>query len=256
MRFPSHRPSHSQRDSSLAMAVKDLSVTLEEDVILKNLNFHLHAGEIVALIGPNGAGKTSLFNSILGRIPYKGEISFHGKKTSGPRIGYVPQSPTFDSGDPISVLDFFSSGISNYPIFLPCPPSLRKRVKECLRRVSGESLIDKRLGHLSGGELQRVLLAMALEPLPQILILDEPLSGVDVEGEHQLLTMLSEIRHRYELAILYSTHDFATLETYADRAILLKQEIIKIGTAKEVLHSSEFRKTFHLEKEHKGGWML
>jgi zinc transport system ATP-binding protein len=102
------------------------------------------------------------------------------------------------------------------------------------------------MGALSGGELQRVLLAMALEPLPHILILDEPLSGVDIEGEKQLMDMLDEIRTRYDLSILFSTHDFSTLERYADKAILLKSQVLKSGTPAEVLRSKEFRDTFHL----------
>jgi zinc transport system ATP-binding protein len=213
---------------------------------------------MVALIGPNGAGKTSLFHSILGQIPYSGTIRFAsaGEEPSRPLIGYVPQSPSFDHGAPISVLDFFVAAISSWPVFLPIPSSLRTKVSDCLSRVHATSLIDKRLGALSGGELQRVLLAMAMEPLPQILILDEPLSGVDVEGEHQLLNMLDEIRHRYDLSILFSTHDFATLPQYADKVILLQQEILKSGPPSEVLSSPEFSSVFHLNTPQKGGWSV
>jgi zinc transport system ATP-binding protein len=117
---------------------------------------------------------------------------------------------------------------------------------DCLARVQAEELIDKRVGALSGGELQRVLLAMALEPLPHVLILDEPLSGVDVEGERQLLDMLDEIRRRYDLSILLSTHDFATLEQFADKVVLLRHRILKVGTPAQVLSSPEFQSVFHL----------
>ena len=164
-----------------------------------------------------------------------------------PLIGYVPQSPAFDRGDPVSVFDFFSAAISSCPVFLPTPKSLRKRVLSCLERVHGADLIDKRMGALSGGELQRVLMAMALEPLPHILILDEPLSGVDIDGERQLLDMLDEICTQYDLSILLSTHDFATLEEYADKVILLKSTVLKVGTPAEVLSSDEFKSVFHLD---------
>ena len=117
----------------------------------------------------------------------------------------------------------------------------------------GEALIQKRIGTLSGGELQRVLLALALEPIPQILILDEPLSGVDVGGEHLLLDMLDEIRQKYDLSILFSTHDFSTLRHYADKVILLQQAILKVGTPGEVLHSPEFQAVFHLNLGEEGG---
>ena len=105
---------------------------------------------------------------------------------------------------------------------------------------------------LSGGQLQRVLLAMALEPLPHILILDEPLSGVGIEGEHQLLEMLDEIRTSYDLSIFLSTHDFATLGQFADKVILLNRRVLKSGPPDEVLSSPEFYETFHL-RVGKGG---
>ena len=101
------------------------------------------------------------------------------------------------------------------------------------------------MGTLSGGELQRVLLALALEPLPNILILDEPLSGVDVEGQTGLMDMLDEIRKRYDLSILMTTHDFAMLHQYADKVVLIDRGILKKGTATEVLESEEFRRIFH-----------
>ena len=122
---------------------------------------------------------------------------------------------------------------------------MRCKVLECLQRVNGEDLIDKRVGSLSGGELQRVLLALALEPLPNLLILDEPLSGVDVEGIEVLMEMLDEIRHVYDLSILMITHDFNTLEKYADQVVLLDRKIIKQGTPKEVLSSDAFMSVFH-----------
>jgi zinc transport system ATP-binding protein len=108
------------------------------------------------------------------------------------------------------------------------------------------------MGALSGGQLQRVLLALALEPVPHILILDEPLSGVDIEGEHQLLEMLDELRRRYDLSILLSTHDFATLGQFADKVILLNKRVLKVGPPDEVLSSPEFYQTFHLRMG-KGG---
>jgi len=161
-------------------------------------------------------------------------------------VGYVPQSPSFDPSEPISVLDLFVSAIHRWPVFLPVPKPLRSKVLSCLSRVHGEKLIDRRVGSLSGGELQRVLLAMALEPLPHILILDEPLSGVDVEGEQQLLEMLDEVRMNFDLSILLSTHDFATLRQFSDHVILLKNTILKEGSAEEVLSSPEFHDVFHL----------
>ena len=230
------------------LRAEGLGVTVGDQVILHDVDFHLHCGEITALIGPNGAGKSTLFKTVLGQLPHTGTIDFQqaGGKHTRPLIGYVPQSPSFDRGDPVSVLDLFSASISDWPVFLPTPKRLRARVAECLSRVHAEGLIDKRIGALSGGELQRVLLAMALEPVPHILILDEPLSGVDIEGEKQLLDMLDEVRTQYDLSILLSTHDVATLEEYADTVTLLQSTALKAGKPAEVLTSPEFREVFHL----------
>ena len=136
--------------------------------------------------------------------------------------------------------------LTRRPAFLPVKKAFRQQVLQCLSRVHGESLIDKRIGDLSGGELQRVLLALALEPMPQLLILDEPLSGVDVDGMALLMDMLDEIRKTYDLSILMTTHDFSMLERYCDRVVLLSQKILKKGTPLEVLNSEEFMEAFHM----------
>jgi len=144
------------------------------------------------------------------------------------------------------VLDLFVSAISRWPVCLPIPKALRDKVSACLERVHGAALLDRRVGALSGGELQRVLLAMALEPLPHILILDEPLSGVDIEGAAQLMDMLDELRRRFDLSILLSTHDFDTLRTYSDQVVLLRETVLASGTAEQVLSSPVFRQVFRL----------
>ena len=230
------------------LKIENLSVRFSEDPVLEDINLHMHCGQIVALIGPNGAGKSTLIKAILGQREYEGKIVF--TPAGGPeaplRIGYVPQSPAFDHGDPISVQDLFACCLSRRPAFLPVKKAFRKRVLECLSRVHGEALIDKCIGDLSGGELQRVLLALALEPMPQLLVLDEPLSGVDVDGMTLLMDMLDEIRKTYDLSILMTTHDFSMLETYCDRVVLLSHRILKKGTPLEVLNSEEFMDVFRM----------
>ncbi len=232
---------------SCCLRISDLSVKIGNNTILSGVNLHAHCGEMIALIGPNGAGKSTLLKAILGQQEYTGVISFSvpGQRNRKAKIGYVPQSPNFDPGDPVSVADLFACCMSKRPAFLGLSRKMRRKVQECLARVHGEDLIDKRVGTLSGGELQRVLLALALEPLPNILILDEPLSGVDVEGMSILMEMLDEIRQVYDLSILITTHDFASLETYADQVILIDHTIVCQGTAKEVLESPEFFRVFH-----------
>ena len=243
-----NRPSHGGAcGHSCCLRIQGLSVKIGNDNILKGIDLHIHCGELVALIGPNGAGKSTLLKAILGQQEYDGIISFAvpGQRNRTPKIGYVPQSPAFDPGDPVTVADLFTCCMSKRPAFMGISKSMRNKILTCLERVQGEDLIDKRVGTLSGGELQRVLLALALEPLPNILILDEPLSGVDVDGIESLMDMLDEIRKDYDLSILMTTHDFATLPRYADQVALIDHSLVNVGTPVEVLGSEAFRKVFN-----------
>ena len=251
--------------SENVLTIENATMQFGGVVAVDNLNLTVDKDQIVSLIGPNGAGKSTLFRSILGQLPYSGSITFapaggpairlaDGTVMGGtrPLIGYVPQSPSFDRGDPVSVLDFFTAATARWPVCLPIPGKYRERCRRSLERVHGGDLLDKPMGGLSGGQLQRVLLALALEPVPHILVLDEPLSGVDIEGEHQLLEMLDELRTEYDLSILLSTHDFATLGQFADKVILLNKRVLRMGPPEEVTSSPEFYETFHLRMG-KGG---
>ena len=235
---------------SCCLKVQNVSVKIGGDKILRDVNLHVHCGQMVALIGPNGAGKSTLLKALLGEREFDGNIIFSapGSRRAKARIGYVPQSPNFDPGDPVSVADLFTCCLSRRPAFLGASKSDRELILECLDRVHGEDLIDKRVGPLSGGELQRVLLALALEPMPNILILDEPLSGVDIEGQTGLMDMLDEIRHEYDLSKLMTTHDFSMLSRYADRVVLIDHEIKCQGTPEEVLDSPQFREAFRMKE--------
>ena len=234
---------------SCCLRVEKMSVKIGSDRILKDVDLHVHCGELVALIGPNGAGKSTFLKAVLGQREYEGVIAFSepGQRSRKPRIGYVPQSPSFDPSDPVTVADLFACCMSRRPAFLGLSKAMRETVRECLDRVHGADLIDKRVGTLSGGELQRVLLALALEPLPNILILDEPLSGVDVEGMETLMDMLDEIRKTYDLSILMTTHDFSTLSRYADQVVLIDHAVVAKGTPEEVLSSEAFSRIFRMK---------
>lgn len=239
--------------NSCCLRVENLSVHIGGEAILENVNLHLHCGEMAAIIGPNGAGKSTFLKAILGQREYEGVIAFSepGQRSKKPRIGYVPQSPAFDPSDPVSVSDLFACCMAKRPAFFGLSKAMKQTVLECLERVHGESLIDKRVGTLSGGELQRILLALALEPLPNILILDEPLSGVDVEGMETLMDMLDEIRKTFDLSILMTSHDFSMLPRYADQVVLIDRTVRIHGDPETVLNSEEFHQAFHL----KGGWV-
>lgn len=233
---------------SCCLKLNNVSVRFGGSAILKDVTMHVHCGEMVALIGPNGAGKSTILKAILGQREYDGTITFSApgmRHRKMARIGYVPQSPAFDPGDPVTVADLFACCMSRRPAFLGLGKAMEETVLQCLDRVHGRDLLHKRVGTLSGGELQRVLLAVALEPLPNILILDEPLSGVDVEGMEVLMDMLDEIRKKYDLSILMTTHDFASLERYADQVVLIDHAVVKQGLPSDVLNSDEFRRVFH-----------
>ncbi len=245
-----------KRDCSDACCLKlqNITVRIGNETILDNLSFHLHCGEMTALIGPNGAGKSTILKTILGQQEYDGVISFSSpglRHRRPPRIGYVPQSPTFDPGDPLSVSDLFACCKSRRPVFLGHSKEMRAHILESLERVKGTDLIDKRVGTLSGGELQRVLLALALDPLPNILILDEPFSGVDATGNEELMEMLNSIRQNYDLSILMTTHDFSILRKHADQVILVDRTVLQTGTPERVLSSDAFSQLFHHKEDAK-----
>ena len=230
------------------LRVQDLSVYIGNEPIVEDVSLHVHCGELVALIGPNGAGKSTVLKAILGQIDHDGVIVFSApglRHRKPPRIGYVPQSPSFDPGDPITVADLFACCMAKRPAFLGLGKSMEEMIRTCLSRVHGEDLLNSRIGTLSGGELQRVLLALALGPLPNILILDEPLSGVDATGTAELMNMLDEIRKTYDLSILMTTHDFHSLSTYADQAVLIDGTVRCQGRPYDVLNSEEFALAFH-----------
>lgn len=233
---------------SCCLKIQNLSVKIGGDEILKDVSLHIHCGELIALIGPNGAGKSTLLKAVLGQREYEGTISFSApglRHRRAPRIGYVPQSPAFDPADPLTVADLFACCQSRRPAFLGIGKADRDQIRKCLDRVHATELLDKRVGTLSGGELQRVLLALALEPLPNMLILDEPLSGVDVEGMQTLMDMVDELRKVYDLSILMTTHDFDMLPLYADQVVLIDHAVLCQGRPEEVLSSQAFRDVFH-----------
>lgn len=224
-----------------------LSVSREGLDILENISVHLHCGQLTAIIGPNGAGKTTLVKALLGLIPYRGSITFsdaEGNRTGKPRIGYVPQYLDTEPMAPLTVCDFIGAALFRSPCFLP--PSVKKRraISDLLRRVKADPLIDRRLGTLSGGEKQRILLALALSPMPNLLLLDEPVSGMDLEGLAAFYHTLDDLRRSYDVSILLISHDFPFVRRYADRVILLNHRILAHGTPDEVFSSEWFQSLF------------
>lgn len=216
--------------------IENFSVQVGNLKILENVSFTMNCGELTALIGQNGAGKSTLLKSILGEISHTGTLNYFDAKGKHlkPIIGYVPQTLKFDASSPISVLDLFMSCLSSKPIWLFPSIFFRKRVLKNLKKVNAEYLIDRRLGALSGGELQRILLALALDPIPDLLLLDEPVSGVDKDGSEIFYELAAKLCEKYDLAILLISHDLEKVKKYADKVIVLNKKIIKIGTVDQV----------------------
>ena len=227
--------------------INNIGVKIGNDVILKDVSIHIHCGELSVIIGRNGAGKTTLLKAILGEIDHTGDIVFTDQKdniTKKIKIGYVPQSINIERHMPTSVYDLFASSISNIPVFLKKDNKLYKEIKEHLKIFGADDLIDKSIGDLSGGELQRVLIAIATKPTPNLLILDEPVSGMDRNGIKDFYSIINKLKTEYDMSIILVSHDLDLARKYADKVILLDREVIKEGTPDDVFKSLEFKNRF------------
>lgn len=227
--------------------IENLSVKIGKENIIKNITFDIHCGELLMIVGRNGAGKSTLLKSILGEIEHSGTVSFIDMKENKKKkikIGYVPQSINIERDMPTTVYDMFASYISSKPTWIFKDKKLYKKIKENLKLFGAEKLIDKRIGNLSGGELQRVLLAIATTPIPNLLILDEPVSGIDRNGTKDFYEILSKLKKEYDMSIILVSHDLDLVKKFADRVILIDKEIIEQGTTDVVFKSKEFIERF------------
>ncbi len=229
------------------ISVKDVGVKKGKDVLLSSVSFDLFCGQLTALIGVNGAGKTTLLKSILNEIKHDGTVTFeshHGEKIENITIGYVPQHLDFDRSAPVSVEDFMLIGRTNLPVCFKKDKKQALSIDEALDMVGCLSLKNKTLGVLSGGEIQRVMLASALYPLPELLILDEPVSGVDLKGSEKFYEVIADLKKNYHIAIAMVSHDLGIVKEYADNVILINKSVLKSGSAEEVFSSPEFKESF------------
>lgn len=227
--------------------INDINITLGKEQILKNINIHVHCGELTVLIGPNGAGKSTLLKALLGEIKHTGNVVYTDLKnntTQEIKMGYVPQKIEIERDIPITVYDMFASYISNYPIWFKKSSKLYKKIYDRLKIFSIEDCIDKQVGKLSGGELQRVLLSIAITPIPDLLILDEPVSGIDRNGIRDFYKILDDMKQNYDMSIILVSHDLDLVSKYADKVILLNGEILCEGTPLEVFNNKKFKDIF------------
>lgn len=227
--------------------INHMSVKFGKDIILKDVNIHVHCGQLTVIIGRNGAGKSTLLKAILGEVEHTGNITFMDMKEKMAKrikIGYVPQFINIEKHMPTTVYDLFASSICHIPVFLRKDHKIYQEIKNHLKLFGADKLIDKSIGDLSGGELQRVLLAIATKPTPNLLILDEPVSGIDRNGTKDFYEIVNNLKTQYDMSILLVSHDLDLVKKYADKVILLDKEVIKEGTPDEVFESLEFKKHF------------
>ena len=224
-----------------------VSVTRGGQTLLQDVSMHIHCGQLTALIGQNGAGKTTLIRALLGQLPHGGTIRHlneHGRDVPHLVTGYVPQHLEFDREAPLTVQDLMAAAFSRRPIWTGVGKKTREAVLEALTEVNAAELVNRPLGRCSGGELQRVLLALSMHPAPDLLVLDEPVSGVDSNGLALFLDTVSRLRRRHHMAILLVSHDLHLVREYADHVVLLDRSVLVQGAPDYVFESPEFDRVF------------
>ncbi|HWA91337.1 MAG TPA: metal ABC transporter ATP-binding protein [Rhizomicrobium sp.] len=210
------------------IAATGLSVRAGQAHILSGVDFAIRAGEIVTLIGPNGSGKTSLLKALMGLMPASGTI----RRKPGLRLGYVPQNFPRDRSLPMTVARFLSLYADE------------AATRDALARVGIAERAGRQLAALSGGELARVQLARAIATRPELLILDEPLAGVDVAGEAALYHLIAELRDERGCGVLLVSHDLHVVMAQADRVICLNGHVCCEGKAEQVVKDPAFAQLF------------
>jgi zinc transport system ATP-binding protein len=219
------------------LTVKNLNVNLSGHKILDDISFEVNRDETVAIIGPNGAGKTVLFRALLGFIPYEGEVNW----TKDLKIGYVPQKLFVENDFPLTVNEFFQ-----------LKEKSSKEIENAITEVGLEGyfnnqkkhILNQKLGVLSGGEFQKVLITRALLGHPQVLLFDEPTSGVDISSEETIYSLLRRLQEKEDLTILLISHELQVVYKYASNVICLNKERVCFGPPREVLDKESLEKTF------------
>jgi zinc transport system ATP-binding protein len=215
------------------LEVRDLEVRRGGEALLEGVNLTLDRGALHVLVGPNGAGKSTLLAAILGQIAFAGRIVARWRGDG--RIGLVPQSFTVDRTLPVTVADFLALTRQRRPVCLGIAPATRRRVVELLGRVGLDGAEGKPLSVLSGGELRRVLLAHAIDPLPELLLLDEPASGLDEQAALRLERLLTALCREQGVTVLMVTHDVSQARRLADRVTVLARTVRADGPVAAVL---------------------
>jgi zinc transport system ATP-binding protein len=231
------------------LSIRDLAVTLGGRAVLNGITTSIARGKITALIGLNGSGKTTMLRAIVREYPYRGEIRFHcGHDHSKPmpeHIGYVPQKLTLDARLPLTVKDLLALALSRRPLFFGIPHKTLDTIHRLLERVDMADHINKPVEVLSGGQLQRVLLALALEPQPELLLLDEPAAGIDFKSQQKFYDLIAGLNRSSGVTVLLVSHELSMVSRHSDHVLCLTDGKIQCeGPPSDVLTPDNLAKTF------------
>ncbi len=235
------------------VSAENLTAGYREKAVWQNANFSIGRGEFVAVIGPNGAGKTTLFRLLLGlQQPISGKIKIFGAqpRRGNPQIGYVPQRHVIDSETNVESLELVRLGLSGKKWgFNPFSHADREVASAALESVGAQELAHRPLGVLSGGELQRIFLAEALVSNPDLLLLDEPLSNLDMRRESDLLHLVNGVVHTRGVTALLIAHNINPLLPHLDKVIYIANGRVATGKPDEVLTSERLTELYGVQVE-------
>jgi len=236
---------HHQDDQPI-LNVRKISARYNGRFALENITFHLHAGERVAVVGPNGAGKSTLFKVVAGVMqPVSGEVNVYGSKPRGHVcIAYIPQRSQVDWSFPVSVADVVMMGRIAKLGLLGWPKKRdREIVNQALRTVNLLDLSKRQISQLSGGQQQRMFIARALAQEAELMLMDEPLSGLDAPSQENILSLLEELK-RQKVTVMVATHDLEQAAEHFDRIMLLNHKLIGFGTVETVLTTEKLIRAY------------
>jgi zinc/manganese transport system ATP-binding protein len=249
-------------DREETLAVEGVSVRLGGREVLHDVRFSIRAGEFVGLIGSNGAGKTTLLRVILGlQKPSAGQVRFGAAARAGRgrAVGYVPQKIELDPDMPLRARDLVGLGVDGHRFGIPVPSRGRRAlVDEALRAVGAAAFADARVGTLSGGEQQRVMIAHALIGKPRLLLMDEPLANLDIRSEQEIVSLLARISKERRIAVLISAHEINPLLPVMDRVVYMAAGRAASGTTGEVIRPEVLTRLYghHVDVIHLHGRVL
>ncbi len=225
-------------NENIILQVEKASLAFGKEVVFKNVSFSLRKGGVLAIVGPNGAGKTMLLKSLLGLMPYSGLISWQNDI----KIGYVPQHVAIDFALPLTVKEFFALRAKH---FWFVEKEFVGHLEHELKAVGlSQEFLKRPLSELSAGQLQRVLIAWSLVGHPDVLLFDEPTSGIDVGGEETIYSLLHHLQDERNIAIIIVSHDLHVVYHYANDVLCLNKEMVCHGAPHDVLTQEQLKKLY------------